>query len=113
MKRFCVAATIAIGSICGAEAMVRVACAQTAATNSSPTPPAVASGSAESRTSAAPVAGKNSFTKGEVRKRLESHGYSQVSGLAKDDEGVWRGAAMKNGKQVTVAVDFQGDITEQ
>ena len=113
MKRFYVATTVAVGLICGCGVMVTVAFAQTAATNSSPTPSAVASGSAEARTSAGAGRGKNSFTKGEVRKRLESHGYSQVSGLAKDDEGVWRGAAMKKWKQVTVAVDFQGDITEQ
>jgi hypothetical protein len=87
--------------------------AQTAATNSSQTPPAVTSGSADSKTAAAPVAGKNSFTKGEARKRLKAHGYSNVKDLAKDDEGVWRGSAAKNGKPVSVAVDFQGNITEQ
>jgi hypothetical protein len=87
--------------------------AQTAATNSSAAPPAVTSGSAESKTAAAPVAGKNSFTKGQARNRLRAHGYSQVKDLAKDDEGVWRGSAVKDGQPVSVAVDFQGNITER
>ena len=34
-----------------------------------------------------------------------------VSALRKDDQGIWRGTAMKDGKQVNVAVDFRGNIT--
>ena len=60
--------------------------------------------------SAAPVAGKNSFTEGEVRDRLEKHGYTAVSGLMKDDQSIWRGTAMKDGKSVAIAVDYQGNI---
>jgi hypothetical protein len=30
--------------------------------------------------------------------------------LKKDDKGVWRGKAMKDGNTVTVSVDFQGNI---
>jgi hypothetical protein len=33
-----------------------------------------------------------------------------VSGLAKDDNGVWRGKAMKNGQQVDVSLDYQGNV---
>jgi hypothetical protein len=36
-----------------------------------------------------------------------------VSELRKDDQGVWRGTAMKDGKSVTVSVDFQGNVTAQ
>jgi hypothetical protein len=89
------------------------AMAQSAATNSSPTPPAVASGAADSKTSAAPVAGKNSFTAKETTKRLHDHGYSQVKGLTKNADGIWMGKAVKNGAPVNVAVDYQGNITEQ
>lgn len=78
--------------------------------SSSPTPPAIATGTGDSNTTAAPVAGKNSFTEGEARDRLEKHGYTAVSGLMKDDQSIWRGTATKDGKSVAVAVDYQGNI---
>ena len=55
----------------------------------------------------APVAGSNSFTEGQAKSRIESNGFSNVSELRKDDQGVWRGKAMKDGKSVTVSLDFQ------
>ena len=58
----------------------------------------------------APVAGANSFTEGQAKSRIEAAGYSDVSDLKKDDAGVWRGKAKKDGKAVTVAVDFQGNV---
>jgi len=90
--------------------------AQNATTDASRTttkPPAVANPSDINKTTAAPVAGKNSFTEGQVVKRLEDNGYSTVSGLMKDKESVWHGKAMKDGKAVTVAVDYQGNVTAQ
>jgi len=57
-----------------------------------------------------PVAGANSFTEGQAKSRMESSGYSNVSGLKKDDQGVWRGRAMKEGKSVDVSLDFQGNV---
>jgi hypothetical protein len=61
----------------------------------------------------APVAGSNSFTEGQAKSRIESNGFSNVSELRKDDQGVWRGKAMKDGKSVTVSLDFQGNVTAQ
>src|SRR5947208_15917216 len=58
----------------------------------------------------APVKGRNSFTEGEAKSRIEKNGFSNVSGLAKDDNGVWRGKAMKNGQQVNVSLDYQGNV---
>ena len=78
--------------------------------SSSQTPPAIATGKGDSNTTAAPVAGMNSFTEGEARDRLEKHGYSAVSGLMKDDRSIWRGTAMKDGKSVAITVDYQGNI---
>ena len=78
--------------------------------SSSTTPPAIATTKGDSNTTAAPVAGKNSFTEGEARDRLEKHGYSAVSGLMKDDQSIWRGTAMKDGKSVAVSLDYQGNI---
>ena len=87
--------------------------AQDASTNASSNPPAVATGHADTKTSAAPVAGKNSFTKHQTAKRLRDHGYTGVKGLTKDDQGVWHGTAMKGGSSVNVSVDYQGNISEQ
>jgi opacity protein-like surface antigen len=58
----------------------------------------------------APVKGRNSFTEGEAKSRIEKDGLSNVSGLTKDDNGVWRGKAMKDGRQVDVSLDYQGNI---
>src|SRR6187401_728350 len=58
----------------------------------------------------APVAGANSFTEEQAKSRIEDKGFSSVSGLKKDDAGVWRGTASQSGKSVTVSVDFQGNV---
>jgi hypothetical protein len=58
-----------------------------------------------------PEPGANSFTEAQAKSRLEGAGYSNVSALRKDDQGIWRGTAMKDGKRVNVAVDFKGNIT--
>ena len=59
-----------------------------------------------------PEPGANSFTEAQAKSRLETAGYSNVSALRKDDQGIWRGTAMRDGKQVNVAVDFRGNITQ-
>ncbi len=83
------------------------------AQSNSTTPPAVSTSNAESKTTAAPVAGKNSFTEAEAKKRLESFGYSNVSPLHQDDRSIWRGTATKGGEQTAVALDYQGNIVTQ
>jgi hypothetical protein len=62
------------------------------------------------RQTTAPVAGRNSFTQGEAKSRIEKMGFSNVSSLNKDDQGVWRGRAMKDGKTVDVSLDYQGNV---
>ena len=59
----------------------------------------------------APVAGANSFTEGQAKSRLEDNGFTNISGLAKDANGVWRGKGTKGGQSVDVSVDFQGNVT--
>jgi len=59
---------------------------------------------------AAPVAGANSFTEGEAKSRIEARGFANVSGLKKDDKGIWRGKAQRDGRSVDVALDFQGNV---
>ncbi len=58
----------------------------------------------------APVAGRNSFAEGQAKSKIEGAGFSDVSGLAKDDNGVWRGKAKKGGASNNVSVDFQGNV---
>ena len=64
----------------------------------------------EQKNSDAPVAGRNSFTEGQAQSAIEKAGYTNVSGLMKDDNGVWRGKASKSGTATDVTVDFQGNV---
>ncbi len=76
--------------------------------------PAVATN--ESRietTAAAPAAGASSFTMEQARDRITAAGYSDVSALTQDTNGVWRGTAMKSGASAAVMVDYQGNVTAQ
>jgi hypothetical protein len=57
-----------------------------------------------------PVAGRNSFTEGQAKSKIEEAGYTNVSALKKDDNGVWRGKASKDGSTTSVSVDFQGNV---
>jgi putative membrane protein len=58
----------------------------------------------------APVAGANSFTESQALKRIEDQGYTNVMGLMKDSQSVWRGTAMKSGTSMAVALDYQGNV---
>ena len=76
------------------------------------------SGLASAQTTQAPpsstqqptVAGANSFTEAQAQERIEKAGFTEVKALKKDDQGIWRGTAMQSGKQVNVALDFQGNV---
>jgi hypothetical protein len=57
-----------------------------------------------------PARGKNSFTEGEARRRIERNGYQSVTGLKKDDAGVWRGNASKGGQAEAVWLDYKGNV---
>ncbi len=54
--------------------------------------------------------GANSFTEGQAQDRALAAGFSDVSALQKDDKGIWRGSANKEGKSVKVAVDYKGNV---
>ncbi len=58
----------------------------------------------------APLEGANSFTESQAQDRAIAAGYSDVSALTKDDKGIWRGSATKDGKSVKVAVDYKGNV---
>jgi protein CpxP len=57
--------------------------------------------------------GANSFTEGQAKSRLEGAGLRDVTDLKKDDQGVWRGKAMHNGKSVMVGFDYKGNIAAE
>lgn len=60
--------------------------------------------------SSAPVAGANSFTKSEARSQIIAKGYTHVTHLRKDANGVWRGTATKDGQTGPISVDYQGNV---
>jgi len=60
-----------------------------------------------------PAKGANSFSDGEARRRIESRGYATVADLKKDNDGVWRGSAMKDGAKVGVWLDYKGNVGQQ
>lgn len=64
----------------------------------------------DDRTAGAPVPGANSFTEGQARSRIEDAGFTGVTDLQKDDQGIWRGKATRGGAPADVAFDFQGNI---
>ena len=61
----------------------------------------------------APVPGANSFTEGQARERIQAKGYSQVTNLALDNMGIWRGKGTKSGQSTDVSMDYQGNILPQ
>jgi uncharacterized protein YdeI (BOF family) len=99
--------TIVIGvlalALTGAAAL-----AQTPPAQSGPNNPAVNTTGTNNANN--PVAGANSFTEGQAKSRIETDGYINVRELKKDDQGVWRAKAMKDGKSIDVSLDFQGNV---
>jgi hypothetical protein len=61
----------------------------------------------------APSAGANSFTETQAQSRIRKAGYSNISGLTKGEDGIWRGTATKNGTTRNVMLDFKGNVTAQ
>src|SRR5262245_56287000 len=55
-----------------------------------------------------PAVRGNLFTEQQARNHLYHLGYTSVSVLSKDENGVWHGSASKDGKTLNVAVDIKG-----
>jgi hypothetical protein len=51
------------------------------------------------------------FTADQAKSQIEADGYSKVSGLKKDDKGIWQGKAVKDGLPVNVTLDTAGKVT--
>ncbi|MEP9380342.1 PepSY domain-containing protein [Aquabacter sp. CN5-332] len=82
--------------------------AQAPAANPNPNTPAVSTQSTPQP--GQPAKGSNSFTEDQAKSRIEAKGFTNVTGLAKDNDGIWRGKASKGGTSQDVAVDYQGNV---
>jgi hypothetical protein len=83
--------------------------AQTTPANKDAHTPAVAT--SNTGNPGAPVAGSNSFTEAQAKSRMQAAGFTGVTGLTKDRDGVWHGKAAKAGQTTDVTLDFQGNVT--
>lgn len=57
--------------------------------------------------------GASSFTEGQARGAIENAGYSGVSALSQNEQGIWSGKATKGGAEVSVSVDYKGAVNPQ
>lgn len=88
--------------------MIDKIASSTISTDTTSATPAVTT--TETANPSAPVPGANSFTEDQAKSRIQDAGYSDVSALTKDDKGIWRGKANKDGKSAAVALDYQGNV---
>ena len=87
--------------------------AQTAAPSANPNASSPAVASPNANNPGAPAAGANSFTEAQAKSRIEKAGYTNVSGLSKDKDGIWKGTASKGGTSVVAALDYQGNVVSK
>ena len=48
-----------------------------------------------------------------TKPKTASNGFDEVTGLRKDDQGIWRANAKQGDKQVNVSLDFRGNVVAQ
>lgn len=58
-----------------------------------------------------PTPGASSYTADQARMAIEKAGYTNLGALNQNANGLWQGQAMKDGKKVSVAIDYKGAIT--
>ena len=108
MKTSYAIAAVAMAMI--APAVAQTTMPPTATTPSAVTVPSTSPTVVDKADPGAPLPGANSFTEAQARSRVEQLGYTNVTGLAKDADGIWRGKATKEGQTTDVSVDFRGNI---
>jgi periplasmic protein CpxP/Spy len=107
-------ATLAILSTLATAAVAQSSTTQPMNNSSGSSNPAVTHKPADSpQTTGAGEPGANSFTEAQARSRLEAQGFGNVTELRKDDQGIWRGKAQKDGKSVSVGIDYKGTVQTQ
>jgi hypothetical protein len=60
-----------------------------------------------------PLKGTNTFSERDVRGRLEGAGYTRIMGLRLDDDGIWRGTAMRDKTMLPFSLDYRMAIFER
>jgi len=104
--------SLAIAAVLAFVATGAVAQNQNPPAKDQPQNSAINSSDSSNRQVNAPVVGRNSFTERETKSRIEKMRFSNVTNLKKDDNGVWRGRAVKDGKTVDISVDYQGNVVQ-
>lgn len=61
----------------------------------------------------APLADSNNFTETQAKDRIVAYGLAKPAIMIKDDNGIWRGTSMKDGKSINVEVDDKGNVVAQ
>jgi len=64
-------------------------------------------------TAKTPARGANSFTEAQARSRIATAGYTHISALAKDKDGLWQGTASLHGHKKHVALDYKGNVSSR
>ncbi|MGI4947028.1 MAG: hypothetical protein ACRYHQ_41820 [Janthinobacterium lividum] len=57
-----------------------------------------------------PRPGRNSFTRVQAARRIEHAGFTGVTGLQEDAQGIWRGHATRAGAPAAVWLDYTGKV---
>ncbi len=80
-----------------------------AQTSAGPNPKAVDSATDNN----SPKPGTNMMSEMQAKEKMMKSGYTSIQSLSKTSDGIWMGTAMKDNKQVSVMLDYKGDITER
>lgn len=54
--------------------------------------------------------GANSFTEEQAREAIEQAGYTGVTNLTQDAQGLWTATATRNGQSAQVSLDYRGAV---
>jgi hypothetical protein len=78
----------------------------------------MATAGAVAQTTTAPAGPESSTTvvattELQARERIDKQGYTAVTGLKQDAEGLWHGSATKDGKTVEILLDKDGKVVEK
>ena len=55
--------------------------------------------------------GASSFTEDQARGQITNAGYTDVTELKQNEQGMWEGKAMKDGASANVSVDYKGAVS--
>jgi putative membrane protein len=99
---------IVIAAATACSLFASMALAQDMPAQDGPSNPAIKS--MHENNSAVPVAGANSFTKAQAKSAIVAKGYTHITKLKKDKDGVWHATAVKDGQSGPVSIDYQGNV---